>query len=282
VDRVRFPAFDDELRRAMFEEPVRLFLDVVQNDRSVLDFLNADYTFVNQSLARHYGMSDVRVEGDQWVRVDGASRYQRGGLLPMSVFLTANSPGLRTSPVKRGYWVVRRVLGDEIPPPPADVPELPSDEAELGDLTLRELLARHREDRSCAACHARFDSFGLVFEGFGPVGELRTKDLGGRPVDVVAEFPDGSTGVGVDGLRQYIRQHRQEDFLDNLCRKLLAYGLGRTLIVADEALIESMRARLATDNYRFGSLVEIVVTSPQFLNKRGDGVSAQNPQEQGE
>ena len=106
----------------------------------------------------------------------------------MSVFLTKNAPGLRTSPVKRGYWVVKRVLGEEIPPPPAVVPELPRDEAKL-DLPLREVLAKHREDASCASCHARFDSFGLAFEGYGPVGERRTKDLAGRPVDTQATFP---------------------------------------------------------------------------------------------
>ncbi len=109
----------------------------------------------------------------------------------MSVFLTKNAPGLRTSPVKRGYWVVKRVLGEEIPPPPAVVPELPRDEAKL-DLPLREMLAKHREDASCASCHARFDSFGLAFEGYGPVGERRTKDLAGRPVDTRATFPGGS------------------------------------------------------------------------------------------
>ena len=109
----------------------------------------------------------------------------------MAVFLTKNAPGLRTSPVKRGYWVVRRLLGEQIPPPPPTVPELPKDEANLGELTLPQLLARHRDDKSCAGCHRRFDSIGLVFEDFGPVGERRTKDLGGRPVATAATFPDG-------------------------------------------------------------------------------------------
>jgi hypothetical protein len=186
----------------------------------------------------------------------------------MSVFLTANSPGLRTSPVKRGYWVVRRVLGERIPPPPAVVPDLPNDEKNLGDLTLREVLAKHREDKSCASCHARFDSFGLVFEGYGPVGERRAKDFGGRPVETRAEFPGGTEGAGLDGLRRYVRKHRQDDFVDNLCRKLLAYGLGRTLILSDDSTVQEMRAKLAKDNYRFGSLVDSVITSPQFLNKR--------------
>ena len=116
---------------------------------------------------------------DTWVRIDNARDYQRGGLLPMAAFLTQNAPGLRTSPVKRGYWVARRVLGEVIPPPPPTVPELPKDEAKL-DLPLREMLAKHRDNPSCSSCHARFDSFGLTFEGYGPVGETRTKDLAGR------------------------------------------------------------------------------------------------------
>src|SRR5262249_41011652 len=158
-------------------------------------------------LARHYGMPEVAGNGDTWTRVDDAGRYGRGGLLAMSVFLTQNSSGLRTSPVKRGNWVVRRVLGEVIPPPPASVPELPSDEAKL-DRPLREMLAKHRENPVCAACHARFDSFGLAFEGYGPIGEKRTQDLAGRPVDTQAVFPGGIAGTGFEGLRTYIHEHR--------------------------------------------------------------------------
>ena len=194
-------------------------------------------------------------------------RYGRGGLLPMSVFLTQNAPGLRTSPVKRGYWVVRRVLGEAIPPPPPNVPELPQDEAKL-DLPLREMLAKHRENPSCAACHARFDSFGLAFEGYGPIGERRSKDLGGRPVDTQAVFPGGREGTGFEGVQTYIREHRQNDFIDNLSRKLFAYSLGRSLLLSDEPAIERMKTTLAANGYRFDSLVETIVTSPQFLNKR--------------
>jgi hypothetical protein len=208
------------------------------------------------------------------VRVEDARPYGRGGLLPMAVFLTKNAPGLRTSPVKRGNWVVRRLLGETIPAPPATVPELPADEAKLGELTLREVLARHRADKSCAACHERFDGIGLAFEGYGPVGERRTKDLGGRPVDARATFPGGSEGEGLDGLRAYLRDRRQDEFVDNLCRRLLAYALGRTLLPSDEELVADIRRKLAANGYRFSTLVEAIVTSPQFLNKRGDAATA--------
>jgi hypothetical protein len=186
----------------------------------------------------------------------------------MAVFLTRNAPGLRTSPVKRGNWVVKNVLGERIPPPPPVVPELPRDEAKL-DLPLRDLLARHRADASCAVCHARFDSLGLVFEGFGPIGERREKDLAGRPVDASAMFPGGSQGDGLEGLRRYIRERRQDDFVDNLCGKLLAYALGRSLIPSDELLIQDMRRKLADHGYRFSHLIETIVTSRQFLTRRG-------------
>lgn len=273
VDRGRFPQFDNDLRRAMFEEPVRFLLDVIQNDRPVLDLIEGKHTFVNTSLARHYGIPVSA--GSGWVRVEDADKYGRGGLLPMAVFLTKNAPGLRTSPVKRGYWVVTRLLGERIPAPPPNVPELPADEKKL-TLSLRETLAKHREHPSCAGCHARFDSFGLAFEGFGPVGERRTKDLAGNAVDTRVTFPGGPEGDGVSGLRDYLRTHRRDAFLDTLCRKLLAYGLGRSLILSDEPTVAAMRDRLARDGRRFGGLVEVIVTGPQFLNRR-----ASSPQGEG-
>jgi len=268
VDLERFPVFTGELREAMLEEPIRFLMDVFQNNRPILDCLYAKDTFVNPILAKHYGMPVAVHQPDEWMRVEDASRYDRGGLLPMAVFLTKNAPGLRTSPVKRGNWVVKNVLGERIPPPPPVVPELPRDEAKL-TLPLREMLARHRADPNCAACHARFDSMGLVFEGFGPVGERREKDLAGRPVDASATFPGGSEGDGLEGLRQYIRQHRQNDFVDNFCGKLLAYALGRSLIFSDEVMIREMRGKLVANGYRFDNVIESIVASPQFLNKRG-------------
>ncbi|MEQ9406577.1 MAG: DUF1592 domain-containing protein [Fuerstiella sp.] len=271
VDRERFPAFTNELRQAMFEEPIHFLTDVARRNASVLEYLTARHTFVNRDLATHYGLSVDNI-GDRWVRVDDATDVRRGGLLPMAVFLTGNSPGLRTSPVKRGYWVVRRLLGERIPPPPPGVPELPADESQLGDLTLAETLARHREHQSCAVCHDRFDSIGLAFEGFGPVGEHRQQDLGGRPVMTAVTFPDGSDGEGIDGLRNYLQRQRQEDFLDNLCRKLLSYALGRSLIPSDDLLVQDMRTALEANDHRFGSLIQAIVTSPQFLNKRSGDV----------
>jgi hypothetical protein len=242
---------------------------VASQNRSVLDFLDADYTFVNPVLAKHYGITVPDGGPDDWTKVEGVHRYGRGGLLPMSVFLTKNSPGLRTSPVKRGYWVVRRILGEHIPAPPPEVPELPKDEAQLGEQTLPQLLARHRDHKACAGCHQRFDSMGLAFEGYGPIGERRTLDLGGRPIEDKVVFPNGNEGTGLDGLRRYLSEKRRAEFVENFCRKIFAYALGRSLLISDKTTIDTTRAKLAKDGYAFDSIVESIVTSSQFLNKRG-------------
>ncbi|MCR9291441.1 MAG: DUF1592 domain-containing protein [bacterium] len=272
VDRERFPQFDDALRLAMYEEPVRFTLDILQNNRPVLEWLYGQHTFANAILAKHYGMEEAAWKAqppERWLRVESADAFGRGGILPMAVFMTQNSPGLRTSPVKRGYWVVRNLLGESIPAPPPNVPELPNDEAQLGDLTLRDLLAKHREHSSCAGCHEKFDSVGLVFEGYGPIGELRQFDLAGNAVDDSAEFPDQSIRIGISGLKDYIREQRQADFVDTLCAKLLVFALNRGLLVSDDSLLRSMRENLSQAEYRMEPLIHTIITSPQFLNQRG-------------
>lgn len=267
VDRMRFPTFDDNLREAMFEEPIHFMQDNIENDRSVLDLLYANYTFVNPPLAKHYGMPDVAGDFNTWVRVDDANKYGRGGILPMAVFMTEYSPGLRTSPVKRGNWVVQKVLGIRVPPPPPVVPELPSDESKT-DKPIREMLAEHHKNPFCAGCHLRFDSFGLAFEGYGPVGDARTKDLAGRPIDASTTYPGGYQGDGLMGLKDFIRNYRQDNFISNLCRKLMAYALNRSPQLSDESLVDQMKANLAANGYTFRSMVETIVLSPQFLNRR--------------
>ena len=261
VDRTRFPTFTNDLREAMFQEPIRFIEDVIRNNRPVFDLVYGTHTFVNAPLAKHYSMPEVQ----DWTLIADATPYGRGGLLPMSVFLTNTSPGLRTSPVKRGFWIVHRLLGETIPPPPAVVPELPQDES-TSDKPLREVLAQHRSNPLCAGCHAKFDVFGLALEGYGPVGEARTKDLAGRPIDASANFPGGIEGSGLKGVKDFIRDHRETNFIDGLSRKLVAYGLSRSLQLSDEPLIE----RMAKQN-RFDTLIESIVTSPQFLNQRVHG-----------
>jgi Protein of unknown function (DUF1592)/Protein of unknown function (DUF1588)/Protein of unknown function (DUF1587)/Protein of unknown function (DUF1595)/Protein of unknown function (DUF1585) len=276
VDRDRFPTFTNDLREAMFQEPIHFVQDLFQNNGNVLDLIYGKYTFVNQVLAKHYGMPEIKTalgekaDNDTWVKVNDADTFGRGGLMPMAVFLTNSSPGLRTSPVKRGFWVVHKLLGETIPPPPPVVPELPQDEAK-SDLPLREVLAQHRANPVCAGCHARFDVFGLALEGYGPIGEVRTNDLAGRPVDTSATFPGGSQGNGLAGVETFIREKRQNDFIDGMARKLLAYALNRSLQLSDETLIARMKDQLAAKGDHADAMIEAIVTSPQFLNKRSSG-----------
>ena len=133
---------------------------------------------------------------------------------------------------------------------------------------MRDLLAQHRANAVCASCHARFDTFGLAIEGYGPVGKIRTKDLAGRPVDTHATFPGGVEGEGVEGLETYIRAHREKDFVNNLSEKMLVYALGRSKLLSDEPLLDAIRTKLAANGYKMSSLIETIVTSPQFLNRR--------------
>ena len=268
VDRERFPAFTPALREAMFQEPIRFFCDLVLNQGSALECLFADHTMVNALLADHYGLEmPPQVASQGWARLS-VGDSGRGGLLPMGVFLTMNAPGLRTSPVKRGYWVVRQLLGEHIAPPPPNVPDLPSDER-LMEASLPAMLARHREVRECAQCHEKFDSIGLSFEGFGPVGELRTLDLADRPIADLATFPDGSEGAGLKGLLAYIKADRQRDFLEQLAQKLFTYAMGRAFIPSDELFFEALMPAWEEENYRLQWLMEQIVLSPHFLNRRG-------------
>jgi hypothetical protein len=140
-------------------------------------------------------------------------------------------------------------------------------------LPIRDLLAQHRANPVCGSCHARFDVFGLALEGYGPVGEARTKDLAGRTIDASASLPGGVQAVGLQGVEAYIRDRRQKGFVDGLSRKLLSYALDRSLILSDEPLLASMQAKLALSGYKFGSMVEVIVASPQFRNRRGNEVT---------
>ncbi len=271
-----FPSYDDELREAMFAEPVRLATHLIQTDRAVTDLLNSDMTFVNGALAEHYGGAVERqyreAISDQedltWRPVTGLHDAGRGGLFGMAIVLTTNSAGERTSPVKRGFWSVHHLLGQHFPPPPADVPKLPATE-KGATRTIRELLAAHVSDAQCAMCHSHFDSLGLAMEGFDPIGRSRNTDSAGRPIDNVAKFPSGETAAGIPGLIRYIDQHRRQDFVKTLCRKFLGYALGRSVILSDQPLLAKMERSLQQNGFRFSVLFEQVVRSPQFRNQRG-------------
>src|SRR5262249_37897116 len=206
-------------------------------------------------------------QGGEGDRSEGWHSVGGGGVLGMPIILTTNSAGQRTSPVKRGFWVVHHLLGQHFPPPPADVPELPKTEKESAK-TIREMLAQHTTQRQCAMCHVHFDGLGLTMEGFDAVGRARTKDLAGRKIEAVGPPPGGKPADGVGGLIEYVEKNRVREFERNLCRKVLGYALGRSVLLSDQPLIEEMENRLRAEG-RFSVLFETIVTSPQFRRQRG-------------
>ena len=239
VNREAFPAFNDALRQAMYEEPTRVITHLLQHDLPITDLLQGDTTLLNKRLAEHYGLPHPGPT-DQWEPFTGLAQQGRGGLLGMAVILTKNSQPQRTSPVKRGFWVVHKLLGEHIPPPPPDVAVLPAKETDTEGKTIRQLLALHTDDSRCARCHVRFDPVGLSMEGFDPIGRTRSKDLAGRPIDNVVQLPSGAEARGVPEFGKYLALHRRADFTKTLNGKLLGYALGRSLQLSDQPLLDEM------------------------------------------
>ena len=269
-----FPTFTS-VRDAMQEEAVRFFTDLFQEDRSVLSLLDADHTFVNGALAKHYGLtwsqkSEVGSQkSDGWQRVDGLRARGRGGILAFASTLAKQSGASRTSPILRGNWISEVVLGEKLPRPPKGVPVLP-DEAPQG-LTERRLIERHSSDAQCAKCHERIDPFGFALEGFDAIGRARSKDAGGLAIDTRVKLTEGTSFEGLDGLRSHLVNTRRDDFLRQFCRKLLGYALGRSAQLSDKPLLDTMLARLRENGCRVGTVIDLIVLSPQFREVRGNG-----------
>ena len=260
-----FPSFVG-LRGAMYEESIRFFTDLFQGDRSVLSILDADHTFLNEALAQHYGIPDVK--GEAWRRVDGVKAFSRGGILGQATTLAKMSGASRTSPILRGNWIAEFILGEKLPRPPKDVPQLPQDES-TETLTVRELTEKHTSDPRCASCHAKIDAFGFSLEHFDAIGRWRERDLGGRAIDAKAKVADGTQIEGLAGLRDYLVTKRRDAFLAQFNRKLLGYALGRSVMLSDEPLLEEMRAQLQANDYRVSGAIEVIVRSRQFREIRG-------------
>jgi hypothetical protein len=261
-----FPTFAG-LREAMNEESVRFFMDLFQSDGSVLDIIDADYTFLNEALAKHYGIPGVT--GAEWRRVEGVKRFGRGGILGQATTLAKQSGASRTSPILRGNWISEVLLGERLPRPPKDVPRLPEDEAATEGLTVRQLVERHSSDPRCAVCHQRIDAFGFSLEEFDAIGRRRDKDLGDRPINTRARTMDGARFEGLDGLRAYLLTQRREAFVRQFCRKLLGYALGRATQLSDEPLLAEMAEQLRSKGYHFTAALETIVRSRQFQEIRG-------------
>lgn len=264
-----FPEFA-ELRGDMYEEAIRFFTDLFQHDRSVLSILDADHMFVNERLARFYGVETP--PGGDWRRVDGAQTHGRGGILGLAATLAKQSGASRTSPILRGNWVYEVLLGDKLPKPPKGVPLLPEDESAIAGMTVRALVEKHSSDPSCAKCHVKIDHFGFALEGYDAIGRRRERDLADRPIDDLVTAPDGAKLAGLAGLRNYLLTTRKQAVVRQFCKKLLGYALAREVQLSDTPLLEQMEKRLAETDYRFSSLVDTIIRSRQFREIRGADV----------
>lgn len=262
-DAKTFPSYDDELRTAMQHETEAFFEHIVREDRPVLDFLNANYTFANERLAKHYGLNGVTGEKFQRVSLKGTGR---AGVLTQGAILTLTSNPTRTSPVKRGKYVLENILGTPPPPAPPNVPEL--QEVKLTG-TLRQRLEQHRENPTCASCHARMDPIGFGFENFDGVGAYREKDED-FPIDPSGQLVSGESFNGAPALAAMLAKSKREEFVRCLSEKMLTYAIGRGPEFYDKCALDEISKGVSKKGYRFSSLILEIVRSVPFQQRRGE------------
>ena len=260
-----FPDFDDNLRQSMRKETEMLFGHIIEDDRNVMELLSADYTFLNERLARHYDIPNVY--GDQFRMIDLDPASPRIGLLGHGSVLTVTSYATRTSPVQRGKWVLENVLGIPPPPPPDDVPALAENESEVKVETMRDRMAQHRANPVCAACHEVMDPIGLVMEDFDAIGRIRNVNSDQPEIDTRGNLPGSEPLDGVIGLRNMLVKN-PDAFVGTMSEKLLTYALGRGLEYYDAPAIRSIVEDAANDDYSFSSIVVALVNSTPFQMRR--------------
>ena len=268
-DPLVFPEFDENLREAFAKETEMFVESLLREDTSVLDLLGADYTFVNERLARHYGIQGIYGSHFRRVSLDPDLAERRGGIFGHGSLLTVTSYPNRTSPVLRGKWVLTNILGTPPPAPPADIPDLP-DRGENGEAaTVRDRLARHRESPACSVCHAPMDPLGLALENYNAVGQWRTTGEAELPIDSSGNLPDGTVFEGPTGLRTLLLE-RRDQFVGTFTEKLLAYALGRGPEYYDRPTVRAITRAAASDNYRWSSIIVGIVQSTPFRMRRSE------------
>jgi len=269
-DPDEFPEFDENLRQAFQQETELFFEDMLREDRSVLELLDADYTFLNERLARHYGIPNVYGNDFRRVTLTGA---QRGGLLGQGSVLTVTSYATRTSPTLRGKWLLENILGAPPPPPPPDVPSL-KDRGEDGRiLSVREQLEQHRANAVCSSCHARMDPLGFALENYDGIGRWRTASgAAGTPIDSSGVLPDGTKFQGPAELKKILLGRRQQ-FVTTFTERLLTYALGRGVEYYDQPAVRKIVREAAPGNYRWSSIISGIVQSTPFQMRRSSGSS---------
>jgi Protein of unknown function (DUF1592)/Protein of unknown function (DUF1588)/Protein of unknown function (DUF1587)/Protein of unknown function (DUF1595)/Protein of unknown function (DUF1585)/Planctomycete cytochrome C len=262
-DKDLFPGFDESLREAMRRETEQYFASILRDNRSILELLNSDYTFVNETLAKHYGIEGVK--GDEFRRVALTDR-RRGGILTQASVLTLTSNPNRTSPVKRGQWILQQLLGTPPPPPPPDVAKLDESPKAAENASLRERMEVHRSNPQCASCHQQMDAMGFALENFDAVGRWRNTD-GPFPIDPAGELIGGRKFSDVGELKQLLKSGENKKFARTLTANLLTYGLGRGLEAYDSCTIEDIRVRLVADDYKIRNILFGIVESRAFQHR---------------
>ena len=264
VDRKTYPQFDPPLKEAMQEEPVAFFHEILRNNHSVLDFVHADYTMANERLAKHYGLNDVY--GNHFRRVKLEPQHRRGGLLPQAGLLAMNSDGKDSHPLKRGVWMLESLLNDPPPPPPPAVPEIDLADPEIAKLTLKQRIENHQNHAACMSCHSKIDPWGIAFENFDAVGNWRTQ-IQGKPVDASSLLFNGQKLDGMDGLKRFLLENRQDQFARAMVHKLTTYALGRPMTFGDHSSVDQITADLRKQGDGLATLVTLIVTSDLFQSK---------------
>lgn len=255
---------DSSLRLAMLEEPIAFFEEVLRHNRSILDFVHSDYAVVNERLAAHYRIP--KVYGPHFRKVEITPQMNRGGLLTSAAIMTMNSDGKDSHPLKRGVWMLKRILDDPPPPPPPNVPEVDLTDPEILKMTLKERIANHRNKPACISCHSRIDPWGIAFENYDALGAFRTH-IKDKPVDATSELFNRQTLAGVDGLKRYLLTDRQDQFARAMVHKLTAYALGRPLTFGDRADIDNLTTQFRRRDDGLGDLIQLIVGSNVFNSK---------------
>lgn len=264
IDQKKFKGYDDIFKENILKEPLAFFEEVLKKNHSIVDFLHSDYVMINESLARHYGIPEVF--GQEFRKVAVGPESNRGGLLTTAAVMTMNSTGVDSNPLKRGIWLLERILHDPPPPPPPNVPEVDLTDPRILSMTQKERMADHRNQAACRSCHAKIDPWGIALENYDALGAYRTK-IKEKPVDAAAVLYNKQKLDGVGSMKDYLLSKRQDQFARAMVHKLSSYALGRPMSFSDRGEIDKMTRALREKGDGLNDLVSIIIESKLFRTK---------------
>jgi hypothetical protein len=264
VDQKKFAVYDEAFEQNLLNEPLAFFDHILRNNRSIVDFLHSDYLIINEPLARHYGIPGV--SGQEFRKVSLGPEVNRGGLLTTAAVLTMNSTGVESNPLKRGVWLLERILNDPPPPPPPNVPQVDLTDPRILKMTPKERMADHRNHAACRSCHAKIDPWGISLENFDAIGRFRTT-LQDQPIDATAVLHNKQPLDGVAGLKGYLLADRKDQFAKAMVHKLSTYALGRPMSFADRGELDRIAAELKERGNGLRDLVSLLIHSRLFSQK---------------